>query len=342
MNSILRALGALLLVPGLLLGQVRIGDLVSHEGVTPVRLVGYGLVVGLDGSGDRSFGNASGSPQTVRTVANLLRRFNIEVPAERMRLRNVAAVLVTAEISPYLRTGGRFDLHVASIGDATSLRGGVLWMTPLVTDQDQPPIGTAQGAVAVSGDPRVRAATRAGSSGRVLDGGVLEVALPIVPRLPVPRLVLRTPDLSVAARIQAVIDTAFGAGTARVEDPGSIRLNYPATMADTMMFLAAIDTLPVEVVAAAQIVIDGRTGMVVVGGEVPIRAATVSVRGITLRIGGSGDLASGDGVVALPSGASVGDVAAGLHAAGVPPADVAALFEGLRASQALSARVTVR
>ncbi len=334
--------GLLGLLPSVLIGQVRIGDLVSHEGATPVRLVGYGLVVGLDGSGDRSFGSASGSPQTVRTVANLLRRFNIEVPAERMRLRNVAAVLVTAEVSPYLRPGGRFDLHVASIGDATSLRGGILWMTPLVTDQDQPPIGTAQGAVSVSSDPRSRVVSRAGSSGRVLDGGVLEVAMPTVPRPSTPHLVLRSPDLGVAARIQTVIDSVFGAGTARVEDPGSIRLTYPASAADSMMFLAAIDTLPIEVSVAAQIVIDGRTGMVVVGGEVPIRAATVSVRGITLRIGGSVDQGDVAGVVALPSGASVGDVAAGLHAAGVPPADVAALFEGLRASQALSARVTVR
>ena len=99
---------ALLLAPLALGAQVRVGDLTTRTGEVPVRIVGYGLVVGLDGSGDRSFGTSSGSVQTVRSVVNLLRRFNIEVPPERLRLRNVAAVLVTAEISPFLRPGGRF------------------------------------------------------------------------------------------------------------------------------------------------------------------------------------------------------------------------------------------
>ncbi len=109
---------------------VQIRDLVRMDYDVPSRLVGYGIVVGLDGTGDRSVSQLGGG-QTVRSIANLLRMLDITIPPEALRTRNAAAVLVTAEISPYLRPGGRFQVQVASLGDATSLRGGVLWMTPL-------------------------------------------------------------------------------------------------------------------------------------------------------------------------------------------------------------------
>ena len=214
-------------------------------------------------------------------------------------------------------------------------------MTPLATDQDQPTLATAQGPVALSEIGGGRAFSRSGASGRIVDGGLLEVALPAVPRSDTPRLVLRKPDLAVAARMQVLIDSVYGAGTARVEDPGSVVLKPPASATDSLVFMAAVDTLPIDIQGPAQIVIDGRTGMVVVGGEVPIRSASVSIRGVTLRIGGTA-AADSSGLLSLPSGAKVSDVAAGLHAAGIPPADIAALFEGLRASNAITARVTVR
>ena len=102
--------------------QVRVGDLTRRAGDVPRRLVGYGLVTGLDGTGDRSFGGWRSNTPTVRSVVNLLRRFGVEVPPDQLRLRNVAAVTVTAEVSPYLRTGGRFEVQVSALGDATSLR----------------------------------------------------------------------------------------------------------------------------------------------------------------------------------------------------------------------------
>ena len=124
-------------------GQQRISDLTVHPGSTPRRIVGYGLVVGLDGTGDRSFGNGHNNGATVRSVLNILHRFDVEVPPNQLRPRDVAAVLVTAEVSPYLRAGGRFDVQVSALGDATSLRGGVLWMTPLVTAPNEPALATA-------------------------------------------------------------------------------------------------------------------------------------------------------------------------------------------------------
>ena len=149
------SLVATLLLPTHAWAQVKIRDLVIADAAVPVRLVGYGLVTGLDGTGDLTIGGRSGG-QTVQSVVNLLRRFDIEVPPALLRTRNVAAVLVTAEVSPYLRAGGRFEVAVSSVGDARSLRGGVLWMTPLVPDVGADAVATAQGPVLISdgGDER--------------------------------------------------------------------------------------------------------------------------------------------------------------------------------------------
>lgn len=328
----------------------RVGDLTVRQGVIPRRLVGYGLVVGLDGTGDRSFGSQSASTMTVRSVINLLRRFQIEVPPEQLRLRNVAAVLITAELSPFLRPGGRFEVQVAALGDATSLRGGVLWIAPLLADPNQPAIATAQGPLVVATDGSGRQTNRLGNAGRIADGGVLEVDQPPVVLAGEPRLALRQPDLRMATRIAAAIGAAFGPGTAKADDPGSIVLNPGAGRADSLSaWLASIDTLPVPVVEVARIVIDGRDGTVVVGGEIRLGTATVSHRGITVQVGGR------DSTVAPPdttpgavpliragAGASVETLVAGLHAAGARGTEVAAIFEALRAAGALRAEVVIR
>lgn len=323
-------------------GAARVRDIVVRPGDVPRRLVGYGLVVGLDGTGDRSYGGAQGSTPGVRSVINLLRRFQIEVPPERLRLRNVAAVLVTAEVSPYLRAGGRFEVQVSALGDATSLRGGVLWMTPLVTDPNQPPVATAQGAVYVASDDDTRTAfARGGNAGRIPQGGVLETDPPSIPA-PALRLQLREPDLSAAQLVVRAIRTAWGDSVARVEDPGAVALNPPAGAAENVIeFLAAVDTLWVESAAPARVVIDRRDGTVVAGGDVRIGSAVVRHRGITLEIGGAPAPGS-DGMVRLSAEASVEDVAAGLHAAGAAATDLVAIFEALQAAGALRAQVVVR
>ncbi|MFN0181383.1 MAG: flagellar basal body P-ring protein FlgI [Gemmatimonadales bacterium] len=327
----------------------RVGDLTVRQGVVPRRLVGYGLVVGLDGSGDRSFGSQSSATMTVRSVVNLLRRFQIEVPPEQLRLRNVAAVLVTAEISPYLRPGGRFETQVAALGDATTLRGGVLWMTPLLSDPNQPPLATAQGPVAVSSDGTGRASLRQGNAGRIPDGGLLEVDQPTVTLPGEPRLALRSPDLRLATRIAAAIVAARGEGTARAEDPGSVLLNPGQAGADSLGgWLASVDTLPVTLAETARIVIDARDGTVVVGGEIRLATATVSHRGLTVQVGGppTDSVAGGDStntaLVRARSGADVQTLVAGLHAAGARGSDVAAIFEALRAAGAIRAEVVIR
>lgn len=326
--------------------EARIADLTVQQGAVPRRLVGYGLVVGLDGTGDRSYGNHYGAVHTVQSVVNLLRRFNIEVPPDYLRLRTVAAVLVTAEVSPYLRAGGRFEVQVAAIGDAASLRGGVLWMTPLVTDPNSPPVATAQGPLVVVDDSRaVGSYARRGNSGRIPEGGVLEVDPPQVILAAQPRLVLRRPDQVMANRIADAVNARFGDGAAAVDDPGAVLLTPTADFADNVNgFLAQVYTLPVQVYAPAMVIVDGREGTVVAGGNTRIGPAAVSHHGLSLQVGqptGGGEQGS-PGSVWVGADATVQDVAAGLHAVGARPREIAAIFESLRAAGALAAEVVIR
>jgi flagellar P-ring protein FlgI len=324
--------------------QTAVRDLVIEDQAVPVRLMGYGLVVGLDNTGDNGYGGRS-SQQTVQSVVNLLKRFDVSVPAELLRTRNVAAVLVTAEVSPYLRAGGKFEIHVSSVGDARSLRGGVLWMTPLVADAGGQAIATAQGQLLVTdyGAGRRRSYV-VETTGRIPDGGLIEGDLPRPASFAsTSRLLLRDPDVGTASRIAAAIDTALGAGTAKVEDPGAIALTLkegdPATQ------LSKIRDLTVRLVTPGRIVIDAHDGTVVAGGELPVGAAVVSVGSVTLSIGGSpADTLAGkpDGRMRLAAGTSVQQLITALHAVQTPPSQVALIFEALRRAGSISAEVVSR
>jgi flagellar P-ring protein FlgI len=320
--------------------DTRIRDVTLQDGNVPVRLVGYGLVVGLDGTGDRITGGRNAG-HTVQSVANLLRRFDVEVPAEVLRMRNVAAVLVTAEVSPYLRPGGRFEAHVSSLGDARSLRGGVLWMTPLVSDAGGIPVATVQGSLLVSegGATRVRMGAGVENSARIPGGGVVEADLPRPQFAGVSRLMLRQPDLGTATRIAAAINAELGAGSASVEDPGAVALNLAGD--DRAADLARIGNLRVTPDRASRLVINGRDGTIVAGGELTVGEATVSHGVVTLTIGGPA-APDGAGDVRVPAGTSVQQVAAALYAVRTTPAEIAAIFEALAEIGAIGAEVTVR
>jgi flagellar P-ring protein FlgI len=363
-----RLLGALLLaaaaaLPGAPLGaqDAKVKDLTIAEGAAPIRLVGYGLVVGLDGTGDRGTGSR-GSGMTVQSVTNILRRFDVEVPAEMMRTRNVAAVLVTAEVSPYLRSGGRFDVHVSSLGDARSLRGGVLWMTPLVAEAGGQPLAAAQGALLLSEavDPRDRfTAPTVETTARLVSGGQLESDLPRPTFAGGTKLLLKEPDVGTAAKIAAAINGALGAKTATVEDPGAIALALPDS-GDRATLLARVRDLSIRPDRSARVVIDARDGTVVAGGDMTVGDAVVSHGAVTLTIGGmaaaapaatpnapaapaaGADTTTTPGDVRIATGTSVQRVAAALHAVQTPPSEIAAIFAALKESGALVADVVVR
>ena len=332
-------------VPSAAAQGVPIRDLVVDDASIPVRLVGYGLVTGLSGTGDNAFSGRT-AQHTVQSVANLLRRFDIIVPPEMLRTRNVAAVLVTAEASPYLRPGGRFDVQVSSVGDARSLRGGVLWMTPLVTEAGGKSMATAQGELLVDeSDIARRRVGYAAASARLTNGGILEVDLPRPQFAASPRLLLRQPDIGVAARIAALIDSVIGKETAKVEDPGSIALTLKDSAGGPAAGLARIRDLKVELQRVARIVIDQRSGTVVAGGDLTLGPGMVSVGGLALSIGPAtaDTLAQGaGGQVRVPTGATVQQLAAALHAVRTPPQQIALVFEALRNVGALSAEIIAR
>lgn len=332
----------LLLTPGWVGAQeVRVRDLTIQDQFVPVRLVGYGLVVGLDGTGDRAQGGQNGG-QTVQSVANLLRRFDVEVPPEMLRLRNVAAVLVTAETSPYLRPGGRFEVHVSSIGDARSVRGGVLWMTPLIAEAGGEPVATAQGSLLISDGGVGRGSYTVETTARIPNGGLLERDMPRPAFASSSRLLLRQPDLGTAARIATAVNAAMGAGTATVEDPGSVALTLPADPVQRVTTLSQVEELRVQPVRANRIVIDGRDGTVVAGGELSVGEAVVSHGAVTLAIGAADGAEAGPGLVRVPGGTSAQQIAAALHALQTPPSEIAAVFESLREVGALGAEVVIR
>ena len=332
----------------LLRGQSRIRDLVLADGAAPLRVVGYGLVAGLDGTGDRGMGGSQGG-QTVQSIVNLLRRFDITVPANVLRSRNVAAVLVTAEVSPYLRPGGRFDVQVASIGDAPSLRGGMLYMTPLIAEVGGTPLATAQGGVVLSeggsGSGMRSYGSRVETSARIPAGGVVESEIPRgTYGSATTALSLREPDIAVASRIAAVIDSAMGAGTARVDDPGSVTLTLKDSAGSARsLALARLRDLPIRISRGARVVIDGRDGTVVAGGDVTVGEAVVTHGPLTLAIGGSTDsTAAATGEVRLLAGVSVQRIASALHGIRSSPQEIAAIFSALREVGAISAEVVIR
>ena len=333
-------------------GQMtRVRDLTLTEGDVPVRLVGYGLVVGLSNTGDRVFGGRQGG-MTVRSVANLLRNMGVDVPEQVIRTRNAAAVLVTSEVSPYTRRGGRFDVNVASLGDATSLRGGMLWTTPLFASVGGQPVGSAQGNLVFAGqDGRRRVETSAVLSGAgVAIADLNQWTMEGTPT----RLLLRQPDLGTAQRIADAVNAELGDGVAMVEDPGSVGLQLPPDAPlGALAALGEIQVLPMDV---SLVVIDARSGAVAAGGSIGVGPAVVSHDWLTLTIfevGGApaqfdldpvtGEpLAGVPGAIRAEAGVLVQELAEALHAVGAAADVISEIFQALRRVGALRAEVRVQ
>ncbi len=323
----------------------RVRDLTIPEGEIPVQLVGYGLVTGLDGTGDRVFGNREGN-MTVRSIANLLRNMGVEVPEYVLRARNSAAVIVTAEASPYARPGGRFDVHVGSLGDATSLRGGVLLQTPMVGSVGGPPLALADGVIVLPSRMDNRR-DLVETSARLTDGGVVMAPIGQPPEGPPSRLHLRDPNLATAQLIAEAINAGLGGDVATVEDPGSVALQLPAD--DPYRALVSLGDLPVTPDVAPRVVVDARSGIVATGGDITVGAGVVSHDWLTVTIGQPEPAAAGDPNAVLPPGAvrvepgvQVQSLAEALHAVGATAEVIGQVFRSLRDAGALHAEVVVR
>lgn len=343
---------------------MRIKDVASLVGVRPTPLIGYGLVIGLNRTGDRRqtmFSNQS--------LANTLERFGVVVTPEQIKVENIAAVMVTAELPPFARPGVRVDVTVSSIGDARSLQGGTLVTTPL-RGIDGQVVALAQGALTLGG---FGGGTQGNSvqvnhltAGRVPGGALVQTQ----PRGAVPAgedvlLALNQPDFSTAHRLAQAVDRALGAGTARAIDPATVSIRVPEHFrANVPELMARIEPLMVEADTPARVVINERTGTVVVGAQVTLGAAAVAHGSLSVRISTRLDVSQpapfsrgGETVVvpqeqvdvrerdarliALEEGVSLEAVVRALNSLGVTPRDIIAIVQALKAAGSLRAEIVI-
>ncbi|NZA27912.1 flagellar basal body P-ring protein FlgI [Luteimonas sp. SJ-92] len=344
----------------------RIKDLASVGGVRGNALVGYGLVVGLDGSGDRT----SQAPFTVQSLKNMLNELGVTVPPNvNPQLKNVAAVAIHAELPPFAKPGQTIDITVSSIANAVSLRGGTLLMAPL-KGADGQVYAIGQGSLVVGGF---------GAQGR--DGSRVSVNVPSVGRIPnggmVERAVaggfenageltlnLNRNDFTTVSRMVQALDAAFGPGTARAVDGVTVSVRAPYDPSARIGFLAQVENLELTPgVAAAKVIINSRTGTVVIGSQVQVMPAAISHGSLTVTITESVDVSQpgafggGDTVVAPRSevgatesgsrmfkfagGTSLDEIVRAVNAVGAAPGDLIAILEALKQAGALRAELEV-
>ena len=266
---------------------VRIKDLADFEGVRDNMLVGYGLVVGLNGTGD----SLNRAIFTRESLLGMLERLGVNARTANndMRTRNLAAVMVTATLPPFARQGTKIDVNVATLGDASSLLGGTLLVTPLV-GADSEVYAVAQGTVAIGGfAARGQAATLTRgvpTSGRVANGAIVEREVGFeMDAMEQVRLTLRNPDLTTARRVMQAVNAFVGNGVARQTDPSTVVVKVPDSYRGNVVgLLADIEGLPVEPDQVARIVIDERTGVIVMGENVRISTVAVAQANLTIRI----------------------------------------------------------
>ena len=263
----------------------RIKDIVEFEGVRPNMLVGYGLAVGLDGTGD----SINGSPFTEQSLIGMLERLGINTRDDTIKTNNVAAVMVTATLPPFTRQGSRIDVTVSSLGDADSLLGGTLLVTPLL-GADGEVYAVAQGSVSVGGfsvGGEAETVTQGvPTSGRIPDGGIVEREIPFaLADLPSINLALRNPDFTTARRIMQRINRFVGSDVALATDPATVQVAVPPEyVGNVVALLTDIEQLEIEPDQPARVVIDERTGIIVMGEDVRISTVAVAQGNLTVRI----------------------------------------------------------
>ncbi len=342
----------------------RIKDVASIKGVRDNQLVGYGLVVGLDGTGDKQQ-----TRFTVQSLVNMLENEGIRVDKTKVKVKNVASVMVTADMPPFSRIGSRLDVLVSSIGDAQSLVGGTLIMTPL-KGVDGKIYALAQGPVSVGG---VGASGGGGSvtvnhleAGRIADGASVEREIPMsLEGKTSLTMMLSEPDFTTASRVSDAINTALGQSAAKTIDSGTLEIQIPKNrQGNVAAFLADIERLQVTPDSVAKVVINERTGTVVMGENVRISTVAISHGNLSISIQESAQvsqpapLSTGGRTVVTPQtqisveqekknlmvvngGATIGELVSALNAIGVTPRDLISIFQGIKAAGALQAELEI-
>lgn len=356
----------LLVAPADTIRAERIKDIATVSGVRTNQLVGYGLVVGLDGTGDQT----SQTPFTIQALKNMLSQLGVLVPDNvNPQLRNVAAVTVQAELPPFSKPGQTIDVTVSSIGNAQSLRGGSLLLTPL-RGADGEIYALSQGNLVVggfgiSGDDGSRVSLNVPSTGRIPNGATVERMVPsTLGTNDTLILNLHTPDFTTAFRLAESINASLGPAVAQTLDPISVRVMAPVDVTQRVGYISHIENLEVEPAEApARVIVNSRTGTVVIGSHVRVTPAAVAHGSLVVRITETdfvsqpGPFSEGETVVVEQSdidveqegssmfvfepGNTLNDIVEAVNEVGAAPGDLVAILEALREAGALRAELIV-
>jgi flagellar P-ring protein precursor FlgI len=343
----------------------RIKDLADIEGVRDNMLIGYGLVVGLDGTGDQ----LNNAPFTQQSIQTMLERLGVNIRGARVNTKNTAAVMVTASLSAFAAQGTHVDVSVSALGDAKSLQGGTLIVTPLF-GADGEIYALAQGPVAIGGfkaQGEASTVTRGvPTAGRIANGAVVEREMNYrLASAPSVRLSLRNPDLTTARRIAQSINRYMGAATAEASDPATVRVTKPASYAgDIVALLTDIEQLKVEPDLPAKVVIDEQSGVIVMGADVRVSTVAIAQGNLTIRVNETPQVSQpeafsqgqtqvvartqieieddhGRRLAVVSEGVSLQSLVNGLNALGVGPRDMISILQAIKAAGALQAEIEI-
>jgi len=344
----------------------RIKDIVNIEGVRENQLVGYGLVVGLNGTGD----SLNSSPFTKQSLIAMLERLGVSVRDQNLNTGNVAAVMVTATLPPFTNQGSRIDVNISSLGNASSLQGGTLLVTPLLA-ADGAAYAVAQGEVSVSGfsaeGEAAEVTQNIPTAGRIAAGGIVERELGFrLEDLQEIRLALKNPDFTTARRIAQAINGFTSATLARAENSASVTLMRPSNYDGTIVDLITdIEQLPIQPDQPARIVISERSGVIVMGADVRISNIAIAQGNLTVKVTETPQVSQpnpfselGETVVVprtdleinqspeaklalLETGVTLQDLVTGLNRLGMQPRDIITIIQAVKAAGALQAEIEV-
>jgi len=342
----------------------RIKDLANIEGVRQNQLIGYGLVVGLNGTGD----TLNNIPFTKQSLQAMLERMGVNIRGATIRTGNVAAVMVTGNLPAFGTQGTRMDVTVSALGDSKNLQGGTLLVTPLL-GADGNVYAVAQGSVAVAGFAAEGAAASVvrgvPTVGRIANGAIIEREIEFaLNRLPNVRLALRNADFTTAKRIAAAVNDFLGAKTAEPIDPSTVQLAIPAEFkGNVVAFLTEIEQLQVEPDLAAKIVIDERSGIIVMGRDVRVATVAVAQGNLTVSISESPQVSQpnpmsrgrtvvtpnssvkvtedGKKFALVKDGISLQQLVDGLNGLGIGPRDLISILQAIKAAGAIQADIEV-
>jgi flagellar P-ring protein precursor FlgI len=363
------ALAAILIAPGMIAPAAaisRIKDIADFEGVRENQLVGYGIVVGLSGTGD----DLESAVFTRESLIGMLERLGVNARDEDLETENVAAVMVTASLPPFARQGSEIDVTISALGDASSLQGGTLLVTPMV-GADGEVYAVAQGQVTIGGFSAAGAAESVvrgvPTSGRIARGAIVEREVPFdLAALQTVNIALRNPDFTTARRIADAVNTQIGRDVAYPQDSGTVVLNVSAGGGDPAALLTEVETLPINPDLPARVVIDETTGVIVMGDSVRISKVAVAQGNLTIRITETPQVSqpnpfSNTGVTVvvprtnvevqedadrklavLDSGVTLEELVAGLNSLGVSPRDMISILQTIKTAGALQAELMVQ